>query len=46
MSEHDAEINKKDISRESPLFVALKDKPQAKRQNSKTRKHIRDFRQT
>ncbi|XP_078341385.1 uncharacterized protein LOC111106749 [Crassostrea virginica] len=46
LSEHDADINKKDISRESPLFVALKDKPQAKRQNSKTRKHIRDFRQT
>ncbi|XP_078341388.1 uncharacterized protein LOC111109309 isoform X2 [Crassostrea virginica] len=29
LSEHDADINKKDISSESPLFVPLKDKPQA-----------------
>nr|XP_022296066.1 uncharacterized protein LOC111105900 isoform X2 [Crassostrea virginica] len=29
LSEHDADINKKDISGESPLFVPLKDKPQA-----------------
>ena len=29
LSEHDADINKKYISEESPLFVARKDKPKS-----------------